>query len=131
MVRQKDPGMTSKKPAFVKQLPRCQRGTERNSFLTEIKKVTAQSYRPRVILDLSKASRLGPETIDLLIDCVEHVERADGRVAVAAGSPEATVILELTRLDLVMDLFPSVSEAIGGNAIPHSAQHEGSEALAA
>jgi anti-anti-sigma regulatory factor len=123
--------MTSKKPALIKQIPHCPGGAERKSLLTEIQKVAAQSYRPRVILDLSKASRVGPETIDLLLDCVEHVERADGRVAVAAGSPEAAVILELTRLNSVMDLFSSVSEAIGGEAVSHSERHEGSEALAA
>jgi anti-anti-sigma regulatory factor len=40
------------------------------------------------------------------------MEHADGRVSLAAPSPEATVIFELTRLTSVLDVFPSVSEAI-------------------
>jgi anti-anti-sigma regulatory factor len=123
--------MTSKKAVLIKQLPHCQKGAERASFLTEIQTLANQSYRPQVILDLSRTSRLGPETIDLLLDCVEHVERADGRVAVAAGSPEAAVILELTRLTSVVDLFPSVAEAVGRDAIPPTEQYKGSGALAA
>jgi len=123
--------MTSKRPAFIKQLPHCLGSTERKSLLTEIQTLAVRSYRQEVIFDLSKANVLKPETIDLLLDCVEHVERADGRVAISAGSAENTVILELTRLTSVVDMFPSVSEALGRDAIPHSEQYEGSDALAA
>jgi len=123
--------MMSKGPTVVKQFPRSHGLASRKSFLTEIQKLTRESYRPRVVMDLSKSRNLNPEAIDLLLDCVECVERADGRVIVAAGSRETAIILELTRLTSVVDMFSSVSEATGGETMPPFEQYEGSQPLAA
>ncbi|PYX37595.1 MAG: hypothetical protein DMG81_13775 [Acidobacteria bacterium] len=123
--------MMSKGPTVVRDFPRSHGLASRKSFLTEIQRLTRESYRPQIVVDLSKSRNLSPEAIDLLLDCVEHVERADGRVIVAAGSPETAVILELTRVTSVVDMFSSVSEAIGGETMPPFEQYEGSQPLAA
>jgi len=123
--------MTSKGPVVVKQLPQNHGSARRRLFLAEIRNFVDHSYQPRVIVDLSKSQRLGPDSIDLLLQCVEQVERADGRVSVAAGSPETTVLLELTRLTSVVDMFSSVSEAMGGDTLHPFEHHDGSQHLAA
>jgi len=92
-------------------LPEQQSKLHRGLFLYEVKEIIGQSYRPRLIVDLTSCATIKAETIDLLLECVEEVEHADGRVSVAA-SPETAVVLELTQLTSVLDLFGSVSEAM-------------------
>jgi len=104
--------MKSKEPTIVKQLPPSASGWRRNSFLSEVKDLADHSFRPRLVVDMSAIREIEPDSIDLLLECVEQMEHADGRVSLAAPSPEATVIFELTRLTSVLDVFPSVSEAI-------------------
>ncbi len=123
--------MMSKGATVVRDFPESHGLANRKSFLKEIQKLTNEAYRPRVVVNLSNSQSLNPDAIDLLLDCVERVERADGRVAVASGSPETAVILELTGLNTVVDMFASVSEAIGGEATPVAGQYESSQSLAA
>ena len=120
----------TKGPVVVKDFPETNGSEQRKTFLNEIQDLVDQSYKPQLIVNLSPRTKLGPAAIDLLLDCVEHVERADGRVSVAAGSPEAEVILELTRLSSVVDMFSSVSEAMG-EGVPGFGQQTGSQPLAA
>ena len=96
----------------VKQLPDGRTRRRRREFLAEIKQLARESYRPQLIVDLP-SQRLRPETLDLLLTCVEQVEKSEGRVCVAGASPEAAAILELTQLTSVINVFPSVSEAVG------------------
>lgn len=103
--------MTAKEPVIVKQLPEVRSRLRRKSFLAEIKELADHSYRPRLIVDMSNTQEIDPDSIDLLLECVAEMEHADGRVALAAASPQAEVILELTRLTSVVDVFPSISEA--------------------
>ena len=65
------------------------------------------------MIDLPAGRTLKTETIDLLLECVEELEHVDGRVSVAVAEPESAVLLELTRLTSVLDLFPSLAEATG------------------
>lgn len=110
--------MTSKEPVVVKQLPECGNRLRHRSFLSEVRSLADRAYRPRLVLDMSTAKRIETESIDLLVDCVEEIQQADGRVALAGPSPETAVILELTRLTSVLDVFPSVSEAVRCEIVP-------------
>jgi anti-anti-sigma regulatory factor len=109
-------------PVIVKKLPECQSRRCRKEFLSEIKHLVCESYRPQLILDLS-SSPLEPETLDLLLNCIEELERAEGRVSIAGASKEAAAILELTRLTSVVDVFSSVSEAVGSRVLFPFATH--------
>jgi anti-anti-sigma regulatory factor len=109
--------MTGRGPTIVKNLPEQQSKLHRGLFLDEVKETIGQSYRPRLIVDLTSCEGIKAETIDLLLECVEEVEHADGRVSVAA-SPETAVVLELTQLTSVLDLFGSVSEAMSDRPLP-------------
>jgi anti-anti-sigma regulatory factor len=110
--------MNSKGPIVVKHLPERQTKLHRGLFLDEVKDLVGQSYRPRLIVDLGTCSQINAETIDLLLECVEEVEHADGRVSVAVPNAETAVILELTQLTSVLDTFPSVLDAMGENSMP-------------
>ena len=125
--------MISKEPVMVKHLPDCRSRVSRSVFLAEVKHLADHSYRPHLIVAVSASAVIEPDTIDLLLECVERMERADGRVSVVADSPEAAVILELTRLTSVLNLFPSMSEAVAGALLPGSgfADQPGAQAFAA
>jgi anti-anti-sigma regulatory factor len=110
--------MNSKGPIIVKHLPERQTKLHRGLFLDEVKDLVGQSYRPRLIVDLGACPQIKAETIDLLLECVEEVEHADGRVSVAVPNAETAVILELTQLTSVLDTFPSVFDAMGENSLP-------------
>jgi len=115
--------MISNGMVVVKQLPDGRTNRERREFLAEIKQLARESYRPQLIVDLP-SRKLTSEALDLLLSCAEQMERSEGRVSVAGASPEAAVILELTQLTSVVNVFPSVSEAVGIDA-----SHFGSEDL--
>jgi hypothetical protein len=100
----------------VKQLPDGRARRQQREFLAEVKRLARESYRPQLIVDLPSQG-LRPETLDLLLTCVEQVEKSEGRVSVAGATPEAAAILELTQLTSVVNVFPSVSEAVGIDAL--------------
>jgi anti-anti-sigma regulatory factor len=107
--------MTKIPPTTVMRLPEPCDQASRRFFLREIKKFVDSSYRPRLIVDLSAVEQIGPESIDLLLECVGHAERGDGEVAVAGASPKTGVILELTQAASVLSIFPSILEASNGS----------------
>lgn len=120
--------MISNGMVVVKQFPDGRGKRQRREFLAEIKQLARESYRPQLILDLP-SHKITSETLDLLLSCAEQMERSEGRVSVAGASPEAAVILELTQLTSVVNVFPSVSEAVGidtshfGSEDPSNGQH--------
>jgi len=101
-------------PATVKRLPLSSDPASHRSFLHEVKEFMASSRRPRLIVDLSAVEQIRPESIDLLLECVDHAERGDGEVSVAGASLQTAVILELTQAASVLNMFPSVLEAADG-----------------
>ena len=107
--------MISNGMVVVKQLPDGRAKRERREFLAEVKQLARESYRPQLIVDLP-SRKLTSEVLDLLLSCAEQMEKSEGRVSVAGASPEAAVILELTQLTSVVNVFPSVSEAVGIDA---------------
>jgi len=110
--------MNIKGPIIVRHLPERQSKLHRGLFLDEIKDLVGKSHRPRLIIDLTACPQIKAETIDLLLECVEEVEHADGRVSVAVPNAETAVILELTQLTSVLDTFPTVFEAMGADTLP-------------
>jgi anti-anti-sigma regulatory factor len=107
--------MISNGMIVVKQLPDGRAKRERREFLAEVKQLARESYRPQLIVDLP-FRKLTSEVLDLLLSCAEQMEKSEGRVSVAGASPEAAVILELTQLTSVVNVFPSISEAVGIDA---------------
>jgi anti-anti-sigma regulatory factor len=106
--------MTNTPPMTVKRLPEPCDNASCRLFLRDIKGFVDNSHRPRLIVDLSAVEQISPESIDLLLECVGHVEHGDGEVSVAGASPKTSVILEITQAASVLNTFPSVLEAANG-----------------
>jgi anti-anti-sigma regulatory factor len=87
------------------QLPPDWKRDRWKAFCAGIEKLGHTSYQPHLVIDLSQIPEIGQDTIEVLLRCVELVERADGRVSLTGVSPQAAVILEVTRLTSVLDLL--------------------------
>jgi anti-anti-sigma factor len=68
---------------------------------------------PHIVVDLSNVRRMDSAAIDMLLHCVVEVARRDGELKLAGLSAEAATVLELTRMDRIFEIFPSVPDAVG------------------
>jgi anti-sigma B factor antagonist len=67
--------------------------------------------RPRVVVDMSAVKDIDTPALDMLLECMSIIARRDGAVKLAGISPEAATVLELTRMNQIFEMFPTVSEA--------------------
>jgi anti-anti-sigma factor len=94
------------------QFPSAATRADSRTFMGEIKTLVGEAYQPHVVIDLSAVSELTADGIDLLLECVERVEQADGSVSISSASPEVQIILELTRLTSVVKTIDSEVELV-------------------
>jgi hypothetical protein len=50
--------------------------------------------------------------VDVLLQCMSQVMKRDGDLKLAAISPEAAVILELTRTDRLFEIYSTAADAV-------------------
>lgn len=92
--------------AVLINLPESFSSKEARQLGRELKsKITAAS--PCVILDLSRVRQMDLKGLEALLACMEKVARQDGSIQLRGVSPEAATLLELTRMDKVLQKFPS------------------------
>ena len=71
-----------------------------------------ESSRPRIVLDCSQVRSLGSDGVEMLLLCMEETMKRDGDVKLAAPSAEASVMLELMRVDRLFEIFETSEEAV-------------------
>lgn len=96
---------------IVKRLPERLDLRQIPQFLGEMEAQLA-IYKPQLVLDGAAVRQIDSAGIEALLRCMEKAMKQDGDVKLAALSPEATVILRLTRVDRVFEIFDTVSEAV-------------------
>jgi anti-sigma B factor antagonist len=67
---------------------------------------------PKIVFDCADVRQIDSAGADLLLRCMEEVMKQDGDLKLASVSPEAAVILKLTRMDRVFEIFETVTDAI-------------------
>ena len=92
--------------------PERSTGATGRIFLRNFETLLSQSYRAQIVLDMSKIVQLDATGIDLLLKCIMRVASHDGELKLAAASPETGLILELTQLNGVVEVFESVEAAM-------------------
>lgn len=96
---------------IVKRLPERLDLRQIPAFLSEMEDQLA-IYKPQLVLDGAAVRQIDSAGIETLLRCMEKAMKQDGDVKLAALSPEATVILRLTRVDRVFEIFDTVAEAV-------------------
>ena len=94
------------------QFPSTAGRADSRNFMNQIKKLVGDTYQPHVTIDLSAVTELTADGIDLLLECAERVEHADGSVSIVSASAEVLIILEVTRLTSVVKMIETEAEQV-------------------
>jgi anti-anti-sigma factor len=93
------------------QLPEQLKHAEVKTFCEELQPLL-ESDRPRIVLDCSQIQDVDSAGIEMLLHCTEEAMKRNGDLKLAAMSPAAAVILELTRVDRLFEVFDTTEEAV-------------------
>jgi anti-anti-sigma factor len=81
------------------------------AFLLEIDALL-RADRPRIVFDFSQVQKIDRAGTEMLLHCAEQVTRQDGDLTLASVPAEVMVILELTCVDRLFEIFASNSDAV-------------------
>ena len=104
--------------AILIDLPESLGSKEGKKLVHELKmQITGES--PLVIVDLSRVKKMDCAGLDGLLVCMQEIAKHDGVIQVRAISPEAATLLELVRMDRLLQNFaslPAQAAAFAGGA---------------
>jgi anti-sigma B factor antagonist len=103
--------METSRPVIVKRVPERVNMKQARIFLKEVNPIL-ECDRPQIVFDLSQVKQLDSAGVDMLLQCMGRAARRDGDVKLAALSPQAAVVLELTRTDRLFEIYESSTEAV-------------------
>jgi anti-sigma B factor antagonist len=103
--------MKTGRPVLVMQLPPRLNLTHAREFLPEVMTIL-KSDRPRMVFDFSEVCQIDSAGVEMLLKCLEKVMKLDGDLKLAGLTPEASIILELTRVDRLFEIFSTVDDAV-------------------
>jgi anti-sigma B factor antagonist len=95
------------------------------AFLREIQPLITAD-RPQVVFVLSAVKQLDAAGVDILLQCLSEVMKRDGDLKLAAVSPAAAVILEMTRTDRLFESYETTADAVRSFSrfIPAAMRHQ-------
>jgi anti-sigma B factor antagonist len=68
--------------------------------------------QPRIVVDFCSVTHLDSAGIESLLHCLSESVRRDGELKLAALSPQAMAILEMTRVGRLFEVFATVEDAV-------------------
>jgi anti-sigma B factor antagonist len=102
---------TSSRPVVVKRMPDRMNHRQAKVFLREVQPFL-MCDRPQVVFDLSQVRQFDAAAIDMLLQCMSEVTKRDGDLKLAALSPQAATVLELTRTDRLFEIYETSTDAV-------------------
>jgi anti-sigma B factor antagonist len=103
--------MTTGKPVVVKQLPETVSAQQAEICFRELEPVL-QGDRPRLVFDFSAVRQFDSAGVELLLRCMEEAMKRNGDLKLASLSPQLAVILEMTRVDRLFEIFGNSNDAV-------------------
>ena len=103
--------MTTGKPVVVKQLPETVSAQQAQAFFRELEPVF-ETGRPRLVFDFTGVRHFDSAGVELLLRCMEEAMKRNGDLKLAALSPQLAVILEMTRVDRLFEIFENCNDAV-------------------
>jgi anti-sigma B factor antagonist len=118
------------RPVVVKRMPEHLNLVQARKFLKEIQPILS-SDRPQLVFDLSTVRQLDAAGVDMLLHCMTQAMRRDGDVKLSALSPQAAVILEMTRTDRLFEIYDNATDAARSFSffLPNTIRQTGVSAL--
>ena len=102
--------MWSERPVVIMQMPSRLTFGESQAFTRELQPLVSAD-QPRIVFDFSGVRQIDTSGVDMLLHCVEEVTARDGDLKLAAVPPASAVILEMTRVDRLFEIFETPAEA--------------------
>jgi len=101
---------TSSRPVVVKRMPERMNLKQARKFLKEVEPFLV-SDRPQVVFDMSQVRHIDAAGVDVLLKCMRQAMKHDGDLKLASLSPQAAVVLELTRTGRLFEIYENSTAA--------------------
>jgi anti-sigma B factor antagonist len=102
---------TISRPVVVKRMPEKMNLKQARKFLEEVQPFV-NSDRPQIVFDMSQVRQIDAAGVDVLLRCMRAVVKHDGDLKLAALSPQAAIVLELTRTGRLFEIYESFTAAV-------------------
>jgi len=102
--------METSRPVIVKRVPESLNMKQSRAFLEEVRPLLEHD-RPQLVFDLSQVRKLDAAGVDMLVYCMKQASRRDGDLKLASLSPEAQVVLDLTRTSRLFEIYANSADA--------------------
>jgi anti-sigma B factor antagonist len=103
--------MGTSRPVIVKRMPERLNLKHAQEFLREVQPFV-KSDRPQIVFDFSAVRLMDAAGVELLLQCMREAMKRDGDLKLAALSPQAAVVLELTRTDRLFEVYDNAADAV-------------------
>jgi len=103
--------MSGPRNVIIKQLPENLTLRYAHNFFTEVQPFL-KADKPCLVFDFSDVHHLDSAGVEMLLRCMEEAMKRNGDVKLAAVSPSVAVILELTRVDRLFEIFENAADAV-------------------
>src|SRR5436190_23806819 len=103
--------METSRPVIVKRMPARLNMRESRAFARDVHPLI-NSDRPQIVFDLSLVQQLDAAGVEMLLRCMSEAMKRDGDLKLAALSPQASIVLEMTRTDRLFEIYETSSDAV-------------------
>jgi anti-sigma B factor antagonist len=103
--------MKNGRPVIVMQLPERLKVGATADFLREVE-ILLKADHPRMVFDFAEVRQIDSAGVDMLLHCLQQAIKRDGDLKLCSIAPEVAVILELTRVDRLFEMFENVADAV-------------------
>ena len=103
--------MINARPVIVQQLPPKVTRGQTDLFFREVAPLL-KADRPRMVFDFSNVVQLDSAGIELLLVCMEEALKRNGDLKLAAIPSGPRVVLEMTGVDHLFEIFQDPSDAV-------------------
>lgn len=96
---------------MVKQLPESVSRRQAQELIREVQPFLKDDH-PCLVFDFSGVCHLDSAGIEMLLRCMEEAVKRNGDLKLAAIPPTIAVILKLTRVDCLFEIFDNAADAV-------------------
>src|SRR6202045_2368970 len=99
------------RPVVVKRMPERLNSRTAREFLRDVRPFLAAD-RPQLVFDLSQVRQLDAAGVEMLLRCMSEAHKRDGDLKLATLSPQAAVVLEMTRAERLFEIYETSTDAV-------------------
>lgn len=97
-------------PVLIKRVPRRFDREHAIRFHREAQQLL-NSDRPQIVFDMSNTEYMNSGGVDILLRCLREAMKGDGDVKLAGLTPLVSIVLELTRIGQLFEVYESTTSA--------------------